>query len=102
TESYCEQVSQCKELLPPQRFRKQYHQQQAEEIRHERKLEIAREADRKTEPHPADEHSRARIRTDDRPRDLPEPRTPGTDHIIFISLDLEIVVRRHTKHCTEI
>src|SRR5699024_8655853 len=97
-----EQISQRKQLLSPQRFRKQYHQQQAEEIRHKRKLEIAREPDRKTEPHPADEHSRTRIRADDCSRDLPESRAPGTDHIVLISLDLEIIIRRDTEHRAEV
>src|SRR5699024_8232620 len=97
-----EQISQRKQLLPPQRFRKQDHQQQAEEIRNKRKLEIARETDREPEPHPPDEHSRTRIRADDGPRYLPESRAPGTDHVILISLDLEIVIRSDTKHRAKI
>src|SRR5699024_7885914 len=101
-EPYSEQVSQRKQLLPPQRFRKQDHKQQAEEIRNKRKLEIARETDREPEPHPPDEHSRTRIRADDGPRYLPESRAPGTDHIILKRLDLEIIIRRDTEHRAEV
>src|SRR5699024_11807125 len=101
-EPYSEQVSECEQLLPSEWFGEQNHQQQAEEIRHKCEFKIARESDREPQPHPADEHSRTRIRADDHPSDYPETRATGTNHIILISLDLKIVIRRDTKHRTKI